>query len=179
MVAIVLTGVVALIVYGAASAAVDTQTRLALRSQRAWHAILEDALRNARPAPTRQDTAFVIEDRRDAAGRPRDRLTFVAAGSLPPLTADADWRVVVEASAEGVSLIAAPIGVDAPPRRIVGLPGVTGLEVRVLGVTREPDWIDEWRFPRIVPRAVELTYWTEAGPLEPPVRLTLPLGLVQ
>ncbi len=56
---------------------------------------------------------------------------------------------------------------------------MTGLEVRVLGVTREPDWIDEWRFPRIVPRAVELTYWTEAGPLEPPVRLTLPLGLVQ
>ncbi len=183
MVAIVLAGVVALLVYGAAGAAVDAQSRLeqrrlALRSARAWQAIVEDALRNARPAPTRQDTAFVIEDRVDAAGRPADRLAFVTAGSLPPLTADADWRVVLQSSGGALYLTAAPVGVDAPPRSVIAPAGVTGVDVRVLSVTREPEWIDEWRFPRIVPRAIQLTYWTEQGPLAP-VRLNLPLGLVE
>ncbi len=184
MVAIVLAGVVALLVYGAAGAAVDAQARLeqrrlALRSARAWHAIVEDALRNARPAPTRQDTAFVIEDRVDAAGHPADRLSFVTAGSLPPLTDDADWRVVLHSSGGALYLTAAPVGVvDAPPRTVSAPAGISGVDVRVLSVTREPEWIDEWRFPRIVPRAIQLTYWTDEGPLAP-VRLTLPLGLVE
>ncbi len=183
MVAIVLAGVVALLVYGAAGAAMDAQTRLeqrrlALRSARAWHAIVEDALRNARPAPTRQDTAFVIEDRVGATGRPDDRLTFVTAGSLPPLTADADWRVVLQTVGGSLGLTAVPVGVEAPPRTVLAPARINGLDVQVLGVTREPQWIDEWRFPRIVPRAIQLTYWTDAGPLAP-VRLTLPLGLVQ
>ncbi len=178
-----LAGVVALLVYGAAGAAVDAQARLegrrlALRSARAWQAIVEDALRNARPAPTRQDTAFVIEDVVDAAGRPADRISFVTAGSLPPLTADADWRVVLHSSGGALYLTAVPVAVDAPARRVTAPAGVTGVDVRVLSVTREPEWIDEWRFPRIVPRAIQLTYWTEQGPLAP-VRLSLPLGLVE
>lgn len=184
MVAIVLAGVVALLVYGAVDAATGTQERLAaqrraLQSARAARATLHDALRNAQPARIRGDTAFLLEDRRDAAGRPLDRLSFIAAGAFPPLTSDADWAVTVEPTPEGLLLTAQPIGVAAPPRVILGAPGVVGLDVRVQEMTRERAWADRWRFPALVPRAVELTYWTGDGPLYPPVRLALQLGGVQ
>jgi prepilin-type N-terminal cleavage/methylation domain-containing protein len=185
LVAIVLAGVVALLVYGAVGAAMDTQTRLeerrlATRSARAWRATLEDALRNARPGRTYGDTTFILEEQRDAQGRPRDRLWFVSAGGLPPLTADADWEVTIEPTAQGLSLLARPVGVNTPPRRLIGPQEVTGLDIRLLNpATSQPGWLDSWAFPRIVPEAIELTYWTDSGPAGPPVRLTLPLGLVQ
>lgn len=185
LVAIVVTGVVALLVYGAAGAAVDTQRRLEerrleLRAVRAWRATLEDALRNARPAPTYNDSAFVLLEAYDAEGRPRDRLWFVTAGGLPPLTADADWEVILEPTPQGLSLTARPSGVLAPPRRLVGPRQVTGLDIRVLSAdSDEPGWIESWEFPRLVPEAIELTYWTDDGPAGPPLRLTLPLGAVR
>jgi len=184
IVALVLAGVVALLVYGASAAAFDTQDRLeerrlALRSVQAWRATLEDALRNARPAPTYQDTAFWLDDRTDIGGRPRDRISFLTAGGLPPLTADSDWRVTVTATEQGLTLLAQPVGALVPARRIVGVPGITGLQVRVREFTPELAWSDTWRFPRLVPRAIELTYWSDAGPVGPPVRLALPLGGVQ
>ncbi|UCF18608.1 MAG: prepilin-type N-terminal cleavage/methylation domain-containing protein [Gemmatimonadota bacterium] len=185
LVAVVLTGVVALLVYGAAGAAMDTQARLEAqrletRSERAWRATLEDALRNARPARAYGDTAFVLEERRDAEGRPRDRLWFVTAGGLPPLTADADWEVLIEPTPQGLSLLAQPLGVNTPPRRLFGPREVTGLDVRLLSpLPGQPGWLDSWAFPRIVPEAIELTYWADAGPVGPPVVLTLPLGLVE
>ncbi len=183
--AIVLAGVVALLVYGAAGAAMDTQARLQQRrlerrSARAWRATLEDALRNARPAPSRNDSAFVLTEDYDGRGRPRDRLWFVTAGGLPPLTADSDWEVILEPTPRGLSLLATPVGVNAPPRLLIGPRQVTGLDIRVLSPSRrELGWLETWRFPRLVPQAIELTYWTDEGPAEAPVRLTLPLGLVQ
>ncbi len=181
LVAITLAGVVALLVYGAAAAATDTQDRLAenrraLQSERAMRATLHDALRNAQPAGRRGDTAFVVEARRDAAGRPMDRLSFIAAGAFPPLTADADWAVTVEPTPEGLVLTATPIGVVAPARVLRGAPQITGLQVVVQELTAERAWADRWRFPALVPRAIQLTYWTDLGPVHPPVRLALQLG---
>ncbi len=184
LVAIVLAGVVALLVYGAAAAGADTQARLrerrlALQAARAFRATLADALRNARPARTLGEKAFTLEEHRDAAGRPRDRLSFIAAGALPPLTADADWVVTLEPSPEGVSLEAVPLGLAAPTPLVVRLPGVTGLDIRVLGMSQPREWTTRWVFPALVPPAVALTFWTDSGPAGPPLRLALPLGGVQ
>lgn len=183
LVAIVLTGIVGLLVYGAAGVAVDTQQRLEekgreIRGRQAWRATLQEAFRNTRPAATYADTAFYLEER-FIAGRPADRVTFVTAGSMPPLTADSDWIVTLEAAAEGLVLSARPLGAVVPARRVIGIPGVTGLDVRVLDRDPPAGWRETWEYARLVPAAVELTYWTEEGPVAPSERLWLPLGGVQ
>jgi hypothetical protein len=113
----------------------------------------------------------------DAAGQPRDRLWFVTAGGLPPLTADSDWEVILEATPQGLSLLARAVGANAPPRLLIGPADVTGLDVRVVSaLTDEPGWSEIWDYPGRIPEAIELTYWTDDGPAAPPLRLTLPLG---
>ena len=89
LVSIVVTSVVALLVYGVADAAFTTRARLderrlTLQAERAVRLILDEALRNARPALRAGDQTFVLDDARDAHGRPADRLTFVATGGFPP-----------------------------------------------------------------------------------------------
>src|SRR2546425_8764667 len=118
-----------------------------------------------------------LDVRRDAAGRPRDRIAFITAGAFPPLTADADWAVTVEPSPRGLLLEAVPLGVAAPVPVVLLLPGVTGLDVRVLAMSRLREWTKRGVFPSLVPSGVEFTFWADSGPGgSPPLRLTLPLG---
>jgi prepilin-type N-terminal cleavage/methylation domain-containing protein len=180
IIAIALTGVVALLVYGAADVALDTEERLqaeelVVRSERAWRTVVEDALRNVRANSDYGRATLVLEQRVDAMGRPRDRLRIITAGGTPPLTPDADWIVSIEATAGGVTLTATPFGVVAPPRTVTG-PSVTGLDVRVYGGLENPAWLEVWSDSRSLPRAIEITYWTDSGPITPPVLLTLPAG---
>jgi prepilin-type N-terminal cleavage/methylation domain-containing protein len=179
IVAIVLAGVVALLVYGAAGAGADIQERLsgkraAVQSSRAMRVAIEDALRNARPALGYGDTVFTLEDRTDDAGRPADRLSFVAAGALAPLTPDADWAVTIEPTPEGLVLAAAPLGFAEPPRVVARLASVTGLDVRALAAGPGQPWSERWVLRTKLPRAVELTYWADTGAIGSPFRLVLP-----
>lgn len=181
LVAITLAGVVALLVYGTADAGRQTQQRLAERRRavqttRAFRSTVEDALRNTRPTRVYGDTAFWLEARRDSRNRPMDRLWFVTAGSMPPLTPDADWEVSIEPAPDGVVMTATPVGIAAPTRVVVRYPDATGLEIRVLDFGSPPVWTNRWRFPSFVPAAIELTYWGIEGPISAPVRLALPLG---
>jgi len=181
IVAVVLAGVVALLVYGAAGAAADVQERLwatrdALQSERTMRIAIADALRNARPPLAYRDSVFLLEDRTDPAGHPADRLSFVAAGGLPPLTADADWVVTIEPTPEGLLLAAVPLGFAAPLRVIARLPSITGLEVRVLSPGPGQSWGDRWALHTKLPRAVELTYWADTGAVGLPLRLVVPAG---
>jgi prepilin-type N-terminal cleavage/methylation domain-containing protein len=181
IVAVVLAGVVALLVYGAAGAAADIQERLwakraAIQSSRAMRVAIEDALRNARPALRYGDTVLILEDGTDDAGRPADRLSFVTAGTLAPLTADADWTVTIEPTAEGLTLAALPLGFAEPQRVVARLAGVTGLDVRVLPQGPGQSWSTRWTQQTKLPRAVELTYWADTGAIGSPVRLALPAG---
>lgn len=181
MVALALTGVIVLLLYGAAAPASDVEARLAT-SRRAAHAqvgmraLLEDALRNARPAPQPGDPVFRLETRRSVGGTPDDRLTFVTRGGFPPLTSDADWRLTVEATAGGLAVRAVPLSVRAPAQVAALLPGVTGLEIRVQPVGGGA-WTRSWPMPGVFPRAVLLTFWSDSEPLAPPsLRVSLPLG---
>ena len=182
MVAVVVTGVIVLAVFGSLGAALDTrerleERRLALRSQLAWRAMIGDALRNARPAAARGDTVFYLEDRIGRGGVPEDRVAFIAAGGQPPLTPDADWVVVLEAGADGLHMLAAPLGVVAVPREIPAPPGLVGLDARVLSSTPEGrSWVTEWQREMALPEMVELTFWTDAGTAGEPLRIAFPLG---
>ncbi len=183
LVSIVLTAVVSLLVYGAVQAARDTQERIAderhsLLSALAMRLLLESALRGAQTALLAPDTIFVLENRTTGRGVPRDRLTFVAPGDIPPLSPGADWSLTLEPTPQGLRLMGSPRGVRSGNRLIALLPGVTGLAVRV----RHPDiakgWSQEWSQPSTLPEAVELTYWTDSGQVGIPLTVSPALGQV-
>jgi prepilin-type N-terminal cleavage/methylation domain-containing protein len=180
-VAIAITGLVALLVYGAANAALETQYRIeeserALRAEVAWQALLVDALRNVRSPVGEDEMTLRLEPGADFQGRPRDRLIFVSAGGTPPLTGDTDWTVTLEAGdAGGVRLFAAPLGIDAPAHAIFGARGATGLDVKVLGRGPDAEWSDSLTNIRELPRAVTLIFYTDSGPALPPILLNIPV----
>jgi prepilin-type N-terminal cleavage/methylation domain-containing protein len=184
VVAITLAGVVALLVYGAARAALDTEWRLAERQRAvqadmAWQALLVDALRNIRSPLDNDQATLAIEPGRDLQGRPRDRLTFITAGGTAPLTGDADWLVTVEVGGGGLMMLATPVAIDAPGRAIAGKPGVTGFQVRVHSGIAGSDWIEGWNDAIGLPAALELRLSTDSGPAGPPIVLALPVGIGQ
>jgi prepilin-type N-terminal cleavage/methylation domain-containing protein len=181
LVSIVLTAVVSLLVYGGAQAARDTlshitEERHALQSAVAMRLLLQGALGAAQVSFGRPDTVFVLESRMGARNVPQDRLTFVASGDFPPLSPGVDWIVTVEPSLEGLRLVGAPKGYRTPRRVLALLPGVTGLAIRVLVGQKQPAWSQEWNFPTVLPKAVELTYWTASGPVGVPLEVSLALG---
>src|SRR2546430_16640617 len=97
MLAIVLTGVVALLAYGAAQVSYDAHARLsadlrALQEARALRELLQDALRSARAPQRPDDPRFALH-----AGR----LSFVTAGGGPALDPDNDWPVANRPGAHG------------------------------------------------------------------------------
>lgn len=177
LIALILAGVVALIVYGAARAGADAEQRIArkrqdLQAARAMHALIGDALRNTQRAARPGEATFVLEDR-VVAGKPADRLVFVSAGGLPPLGSGADWLLTLQAGPAGLEFEGRPLGVRGAPRILGRLPEVTGLDVRIPGSAGRA--LSAWRSPR-PPAAVEITYWSDAGPLGPPRRIAVPLG---
>ena len=180
LVVIVLVGVIALLVYGTAQVGVDTEARLVAsrhrwQSQHAMRTLIEDALRNARPALRAGDPAFVLQTHTSSAGIPQDQLTFVTRGGFPPLTGDADWSVTIEPTPAGLAAVAVPLGVRAPARVAGSLAGITGVEIRVQAPSGGP-WLRQWAMPTACPRAVTLTFWSDSGPSKAPLRIALPLG---
>ena len=180
-VSLVLATIVSLLVYGAAQAARDTQARItherrALQSALLMRVLLENALAGAQTDFLAPDTLFVLEHRANDRGAPRDRLRFVAAGDLPPLSPGADWSVTLEPTPRGLRLTGKPLGMRTPERLLALLPGVTGLAVKVHERGAGARWSEEWTFPIRLPDAVELTYWAEAGPTGFPLRVLIALG---
>jgi prepilin-type N-terminal cleavage/methylation domain-containing protein len=175
MIAIVVTGVVALLVYGVIGVALDTRDRVTqrrnnLQREVAFHAVLSEALRCVRQAEPTEPDVFVLEEMADASGRPRDRLSFVTAGGTPPLTADADWRVTLEVTDMGLALAASPEGVATTTVVLAVLNGVSGLDVEVLAPGKLPP-----RAPGALaslpgaPGLVSVVFWDETGVARPPI----------
>ncbi len=180
LVALVLTSVVSLLVYGAAQAARDTQARVtaergSLQRALAMRLLVSDALAGAQTNFRGLDTVFLLDNREDSRGIPQDRLTFVASGDFPPLSPGVDWTVTLEATANGLLLSGRPRGLRAGARRLALLPGVRGLEIRIKQTGKEVSWAPEWMYPTALPRAVQLTYWAESGPVGVPLTVSLAL----
>jgi prepilin-type N-terminal cleavage/methylation domain-containing protein len=180
MMGLVITGVVALLVYGAIRTAADTQASLAagrsaVRAEMAWRAIITDAVRNVR-APTDYGAPTLrLESGEGPDGRPADRLVLVTAASTPPLTTGTDWQVSVAPGPSDLIAEAVPLGRRGQPLRIRGPTGVTGLDVQALGVG-SARWRDSWTTDRSLPRALRITFWTDEGPAPRPLLVSLPLG---
>jgi prepilin-type N-terminal cleavage/methylation domain-containing protein len=182
LLALVLTSVVALLVYGTVQAGLDTRDRLRAtfeerQTARALRAILEDGLRNTRESSGPGDSVFILLRGNGPKGLPADRLRFVTGGGLPPLSSEADWIVTLEPTPDGLRLSVAPIGVVSSARSLALLPSITGLEVRVPAPTAAGEWTRGWSNPALVPRAVSITFISDSGAVAAPVRVALPLGV--
>jgi len=179
LVAITVTGIVALLVYGALDTSIVARSRIEQRSTRlsaeaSWRQLVASALRGARSASEADEVVFLLEDGRGTEGLPADRLTFISAGGLPPLTSDAEWQVTVGVGPDGVVMIARPIGVLAPDRRIPAPAGYAGIGIRVRGGAASDAWRDAWIQRTTLPDAIEVTFWRTGGTAEPPLWIALP-----
>jgi hypothetical protein len=184
MVSIVLTAVVSLLVYGAVLAAHDSQGRIdrerqGLQSSLAMRLLLESALAGAQTYDLAADSVFLLEPGRSGQGMPHDRLTFVTSADFPPLSPGTDWIVTIAPTAAGLRLTGGPLGVRTPGRILATLPGITGLRIRVQHSQFTPDWSESWAARGRLPQAVELTYWTDRGPVGVPLVAAIPLGTGQ
>jgi prepilin-type N-terminal cleavage/methylation domain-containing protein len=162
IVALAVTGLVAGLAFGAASAGIDTRERLVrVRRQEssagALREVLHDALRHAEPGVSSEDTTFALGGL--GAG---EAIRFVTRGVLPPLGTGGRWALTVRASAEGTTLIAVPMDdVSATPVRVVA-PTIAGITVRALeraGGT----WASTWDRPSSPPVAVAIRFLDGAG----------------
>src|SRR2546422_11727045 len=152
MVAIVPTGLVVLLAWGAARGSSAAHARLradvdALQEAQALRELLQDALRSARAPQRPGDPRFTLH-----AGR----LSFVTAGGGPPIDPDYDWLVTIEPGADGLEFSATPVG--RAPATVVTfrVPGVTRWDVRALAPS-QLQWLEEWPQTTLLPRAVAST----------------------
>ncbi len=169
LVALVVTGLVASLAFGAASAGLDVTARLE-RVRRdeggalALRSVLHDALRHAEPGSGGTDTTFAMPGTSPTLGAPHDpsvALRFVTRGVRPPLGTGGRWAVELSTSRDGLTLRAAPLDEDATPLRIVA-PAVAGLDVSVLESVGGP-WRDRWSRPDAPPVAVRIRFLDAAG----------------
>jgi hypothetical protein len=174
MVAIVLTGIVVLLAYGAAQVSHDAHARLradleALQEARALRELLQDALRSARAPQRPGDPRFTLH-----AGR----LSFVTAGGGPPLDPDYDWLVTIEPGADGLELSATPVGRAPATVVTIRVPGVTRWDVRARAPGRggASQWLEEWPVTMVMPRAVAITLWHDSAPVGLPLHVRVAAG---
>jgi prepilin-type N-terminal cleavage/methylation domain-containing protein len=186
MAAIVITGVVALLVFGTARAGIDTDQRLerfrtGLESQAILRSLLVDALRHPVEGggAAMNDTLFTIADAVRANGLPADELRFLSRGIAPPFGASPIWSVTLIPGDSGLRLLARPA--DGSTSGIsAALPLAWGLNVRVLARTADSAWSDVWDAPGRVPAAVALEFLTaEGAPAGPPLLVHSALEVVR
>jgi type II secretion system protein J len=168
LVAIMITSVIALLAYGSARAAFDTDDRLArarsaVEGAGAMRALVSDALRHAVPAVSDDQLAFELQAGTRADDLPADRVRFVSRGLVPPLGAGTAWLVTVGVAADGLVVDAVPVTGDAAPVRAL-VPGVAGLRVRALA-SDGGAWARAWDAPARLPRGVELRLLRADGAL--------------
>jgi prepilin-type N-terminal cleavage/methylation domain-containing protein len=170
IVALMLTSLVVMLAYGAARVSFDAKARLGaerrtLQGQRAARQMLADALRNLQPPIRPADPPFELHG--------GDRLSFVAAGGAPPLDPDYDWLISVAPAGDRVAMVAKPLG-NAPVQQVsLTLPQVTRWDVRVLVPGNTVGWLREWPAGSLMPKAVEIRFWSDSLPLGDPLLVTL------
>lgn len=170
IVSIAVAGVIALLVYGSASAGLDT--RDALERYRAGNEaemqarlLLADALRHATDEVD-DGTAFQLVDATDAQGMPADRLTFSTRGIVPPLGSSARWIVTISPGPAGLLIRAEPAAAGSgsashPAVRAV-LAEIRGVDVTVASLS-DPSWGSVWPRSAQLPSAVRITLLDRAG----------------
>ena len=171
IVSIAVTGVIALLVYGSASAGFDTRDALArhratTEAELETRVLLVDALRHASDEANPGTPAFELIDGVDPQGLPSDQLTFLTRGVVPPLGASALWRMTLVPSPAGVVVSAAPAdnvsgdGSSATNGAVLG--AARGMDIEVVSLA-ERAWSSAWPSSGQLPAAVRITFYDATG----------------
>lgn len=164
MVALVLTGLVALLAYGSAQAGFDTADRLddyrhGTESEALMRGMVADALRHVADAPAGGPPSFRIE----RTGLSSDALTFVTRGVTSPHGAGTLWMMSLRSSVQGLWLHAEPLE-DAEAADVDAyVSGVTGISVRAR--SDDGDWVSGWATGQRAPAAVEISFVGSRSPI--------------
>jgi prepilin-type N-terminal cleavage/methylation domain-containing protein len=168
IVSIAIAGIIALLVYGSASAGFDTRDALARHQAGAEaelkiRALLVDALRHASDASNPGALAFELVDGTDARGMPADRLTLLTRGIVPPLGTSALWRLTVSVSPAGLAVAASPADAASAGAAVAAVVSqVRGLDVAIISLG-DGQWRNAWSSSGQVPSAVRLTFYDAQG----------------
>jgi prepilin-type N-terminal cleavage/methylation domain-containing protein len=171
IVSIAIAGIIALLVYGSASAGLDTRDaldryRTGSESEMRSRTLLADALRHATDETDGGGDAFVLVDATDARGIPEDRLSFVTRGVTAPLGASDRWHVSLEPTPAGLLIRAVPLGdtgVETSGAAMTAvLPDVRGVDVQVSSLA-DPSWSPTWTSGAQLPDAVRIGMFDANG----------------
>jgi hypothetical protein len=158
MIALVLTGVVALLVYGTLRTGLgarDRQSRLheTVEADALARGLLSDAIRHPADWSSPTDTVFAIDA--DA----RASLRFLSRGIAAPFGTGAAWDVRVAADSAGVRMIATRRARDGTSidgaTMTTSFPRARALRVRAWDAATGA-WSDSWTAPQRMPAAVAI-----------------------
>jgi prepilin-type N-terminal cleavage/methylation domain-containing protein len=185
IVSIAIAGVIALLVYGSASAGFDTRDALARHTASAEaelkvRSMVTDALRHASDESNTGRPTFELVDATDVRGMPVDRVSFLSRGIVPPLGASPLWRVRVSTSASGLVFAASPVEAPSATAQVAAvISRVRGLDVSVMSLS-DRTWVNTWPSSEQLPAAVRLTmHDAEGRPVGAPVVVWLGLEATQ
>lgn len=184
IVSIAVSGIIALLVYGSASAGFDTRDALARyratnEAELRVRAMLADALRHASDEADAGTLAFDLVDATDPRGLPLDQLTFLTRGVLPPLGSSARWSMTLTPTARGLLVRAVPVESSGAGSISAVLEQVRGLDVQVASLA-DGSWSAAWPSSGQLPAAAQLTFYDVAGaPVGTPVVVRIGLEAVR
>ncbi len=168
MVALVLSGIVALLAYGTMRAGFETRDRLTeyrheSESVATMRALLTDALRHPADAGELGYPTFRIEREIETPSLNGNRLQFVSRGVSSPLGAGARWLVTLASAGDGMHFSAEPLDETDLGSIASVLPGVRAVRVQVMADVTDAAWRDSWTSERQAPAAVRLDFIGEKG----------------
>jgi prepilin-type N-terminal cleavage/methylation domain-containing protein len=177
VVAIAVTGIVAMLAYGTLQAGIDTSERVdraqtGVSADAIARSLLVDALRHLPEGggAAMNDLLFTLEDRMDVEGRPADLLSFVSYGVGGAPGSSAGWIVTLGSADDGAWLRAAPLEIEDGGPLELRIAGAGGLDVAVLARTADVEWLDWWDLPGRVPAAVRIHFIDDSGsPIGAPI----------
>lgn len=160
MVALVVTGLVVSLAYGAMQAGFDTEGRLdAHRAgeerEGAMRALLVDALRHQVAGVRGGDEVFALVDRAATGGASVDSLRLTTRGVATPLGSSEAWRVALWLAGDTLQLRAVSLPGGVPVEARLG--GVRAFDVQALGRGLASPWTNVWLEGDVAPDAIALS----------------------
>lgn len=166
MLAIVITGLVALIAYAAITVGLDTQERVErhrreAQSRALFRPFVSDALRHIADVAGTGMPVFWISAVAGTTGG--ESVTFLTRGIQSPLGSSGLWRLTMIPSANGLHVQADPL--EDPSRSSISsiLSGVREMRLRILATRQDKVWVTNWDATRQQPYAVKIELLDSAG----------------
>ena len=166
LVAIVITGIVALLAYAALTAGLDTLARVEAHRRQAQsralvRPLLADALRHVADAQADGLPAFMISQA--SSSSPGSSLTFLTRGVENPLGSSGLWKIGLSTSVDGLLLRAEPLENRSRPAFETVVPGVKEVRFRVLPTRQDRIWVTNWESSRQHPYALKIEMLDSTG----------------